>query len=303
MVDDDRDLPIVDAHHHLWDLDIGNYPWLNGGETVPFRYGDYSAIRKNYLYEDYRRDSAKHNIVKSIHMEAEWSPADPVAETRWLNGYAKTHDLPNAIIGQAWFDRDDVEDVLAGHIAFDLVRSIRQKPAAAASPEDFVPGAPGSMADAKFRDGYALLSDHGLSYDLQTPWWHLGEAAELAGDFPGTTIILNHTGLPADRSDRGLAGWRDAMHGLARAPNVAVKISGIGVPGEAWTTDLNRGVVRDTIEAFGVERCMFASNFPVDSLCATFDQIFSSFKEITSDFSTEDRAKLFHDNAVRYYDL
>jgi len=300
---DDFDLPIVDAHHHLWDLDIGVYPSLNCGVTLPYRYGDYSAIQRNYLYEDYRRDSAKHNIIKSVHMEAEWAPADPVAETRWVSGYAETHDLTNALVGRAWLDRDDVEEVLAGHAAFDLTRSIRQKPAAADAPADFVPGAQGSMADAKFRDGYALLNDHGLFFDLQTPWWHLGEAADLAGKFPDTQIILNHTGLPSDRSDRGLAGWRDAMQGLAQAPNVAVKISGIGVPGEAWTTDLNRGVVLDTIEAFGVDRCMFASNFPFDSLCATFDQIFSSYKEITRDFSAQDRTKLFHDNAVRFYRL
>jgi len=299
----DADLPIVDAHHHLWNLGTGSYPWLNGGETVAFRYGDYSAIRRDYLRDDFRRDSANQNVVKSVHMEAEWSPADPVAESRWLADYAAANDIPDAIVAQAWLDRDDVEEVLAGHAAFNLVRGIRQKPKAAASPEDFTPGAPGSMADPRFRAGYSLLATHGMTYDLQTPWWHLGEAADLAGAFPETQIILNHTGLPADRSARGLKGWRAAMQGLAEAPNVVVKISGIGVPGEAWTPALNRGVVLDTIEAFGVARCMFASNFPVDSLCATYDEIFDGFKAITADFSATDRLKLFHDNAVRVYRL
>ena len=297
------DLPIVDAHHHLWDLTTGSYPWLSDGETIAFRYGDYSAIKHDYLYEDYRRDSVHHNIVKSVHMEAEWNPADPVAETRWLTDYAKSHDLTNALVGQVWLDRDDVEDVLTAQASFALMRSVRQKPKAAPSADDFVPAAPGSMADAKYREGFALLEQFGLSYDLQTPWWHLGEAADLASNFPNPQIILNHTGLPGDRSDRGLAGWRSAMRSLAEAPNVCVKISGLGVPGEGWTVEANRQIVLDTIEAFGVERCMFASNFPVDGICASFDAIFNGFKEITADFSRPDRLKLFHDNAVRIYRL
>jgi predicted TIM-barrel fold metal-dependent hydrolase len=88
---------------------------------------------------------------------------------------------------------------------------------------------------------------------------------------------------------------------LAAEPNTAVKISGIGVPGQAWTAELQTRVVLETIEVFGVERCMFASNFPVDGLCATFDEIFTSFKTITADMSANDRLKLFHDNAMKYY--
>jgi predicted TIM-barrel fold metal-dependent hydrolase len=159
------------------------------------------------------------------------------------------------------------------------------------------------MRDPAWRRGYALLERYGLSFDLQTPWWHLGEAAALARDFPQTPIILNHTGLPSDRSAEGLAGWRDAMATLAACPNVAVKISGLGQPGQAWTVAANGPIVRDTLAIFGVERCMFASNFPVDGLCATFDVIFSGFKAIVADLAPADQRRLFHDNAVRTYRL
>jgi predicted TIM-barrel fold metal-dependent hydrolase len=296
-----NDLPIIDAHHHFWDLSLGKHPWLCGEERVAFRYGDYTAIRRDYLVEDYKRDAAGHNVVKTVYMEAEWDPADPVGETRWLHALHAETGYPHAVIAQAWFDRADIAEVLAGHAAFPLVRSVRQKPKAAPAPAEFVAGAPGSMADPKFRQGYELLARHGLHYDLQTPWWHLGEAADLARAFPGTTIILNHTGLPSDRSEAGLTGWRQAMEQLAAEPNTAVKISGIGVPGQAWTAELQTRVVLETIEVFGVERCMFASNFPVDGLCATFDEIFTSFKTITADMSANDRLKLFHDNAMKYY--
>jgi predicted TIM-barrel fold metal-dependent hydrolase len=129
----------------------------------------------------------------------------------------------------------------------------------------------------------------------------LSEAARLAADFPATQIILNHAGLPADRSAEGLAGWRAAMATLARQPNVAVKISGIGQRGKAWTADANRGIVRTVIDLFGIERCMFASNFPVDSLCASFTTILDGFREIVSDLPADGQRALLRDNAMRIY--
>lgn len=287
-----NDLPIIDAHHHFWDLGLNKHPWLCGQERIPFRYGDYSPICRNYLVEDYQRDCAGHNVVKTVHMEAEWASDDPVGETKWLHQLHDETGYPHAVIGQAWFAREDSAEVLAGHAAYPLVRSVRQKPAEAG---------PGAMDDPAFRAGYAHLARHGLHYDLQAPWSLLGKAADLARDFPDTLIILNHTGLPADRSAEGLAGWAEAMARFADAPNTMVKISGIGVPERAWTAELNGDVVRQTIETFGVERCMFASNFPVDGLCATFDEIFSGFKQITAPMGEAAQRKLFHDNALRVY--
>jgi len=294
-------LPIIDAHHHFWDLNLNKHPWLCG-ETLPhFRYGDYTSIRKNFLVEEFKRVTANQNVVKTVHMEAEWDSLDPVGETEWIMGLHDQTGYPHAVIAQAWFDRDDIESVLAGHAAYPLVRSVRQKPAATASPDMFKPGLPGSMADPDFRAGFQHLRKHGLHYDLQTVWWHLVEAADLARDFPDTTIIVNHTGVPSDRSAAGLAGWREAMETVAAQPNTAVKISGICVPEQRWTPELNGEIVRETIRIFGIERCMFASNFPVDGLWATYDEIFDGFKMITKDLSEADRRRLFHDNALAYY--
>jgi predicted TIM-barrel fold metal-dependent hydrolase len=159
------------------------------------------------------------------------------------------------------------------------------------------------MGDPRWRRGYALLARHGLSCDLQTPWWHLAEAAQLARDFPDTLIILNHTGLPSDRSAQGLAGWRQAMRTLAALPNTACKNSGLGQPSQPWTVAANDPIVRDTIAIFGARRCMFASNFPVDSLVADFDTIYEGFKTIVADLDPADQAALFHDNAERFYRL
>ena len=228
-------------------------------------------------------------------------PGRSLEETAWVMDLHERTGFPHAVIGQAWFMADDIEAVLAGQATCPLMRSIRQKPVAAPSHDAFQPGIPGSLADPTFRAGYAHLATHGLHFDLQTPWWHLDEAADLARDIPDTTIILNHTGLPTDRSPDGLVAWRAHMERFAAVPNTAVKISGICVQGEAWTAELNREVVLRTIELFGVDRTMFASNFPVDKLVAEFFAIYSGFMNIVADFSYDDRLKLFHDNAVRYY--
>jgi predicted TIM-barrel fold metal-dependent hydrolase len=296
-------LPIIDAHHHIWDLGLEAHPWLVAEPMIPFRYGDYSAIRRNYLPADYRRDSNGFAVVKTVYVEAEWTPADPIGETRWVHAMSARCGLPNAMVAQAWLDRADVGEVLAQQAAFPLVRSVRHKPKAAARPQDARRGAPGSMDCPRWRAGYGLLAKHGLDFDLQTPWWHFDAAAGLARDFPGTTLIVNHTGLPADRSPQGLSGWRSAMEQLAGEPNVMLKISGLGVPGRRWTPELQGPVVRDAIRIFGAERCMFASNFPVDSLVATFEEIFGSFLAITRDMPDAVRRALFHDNAARIYRL
>lgn len=297
------DLPIIDAHQHFWDVTLDKHPAFRAEPPLPFRYGDTRSLRRNYLPADYRADTRGHRVVATVYVETEWDPADPLGETRWVQELAAREGLPSVVVAQAWLDRDDVEDVLARQAACPLVRGIRHKPSAAPSPDAVVPGAPGSMGDARWRAGFARLTRHGLSFDLQTPWWHLREAAALARAFPDTLIILNHTGLPADRSSEGLRGWKEAMAALAAAPNVAVKISGLGVPSRPWAAESNRGVILRTIELFGVDRAMFASNYPVDGLVASFDTIYAGFKAIVRDFSASDRRKLFHDNAARLYRL
>jgi len=238
--------PIIDCHQHFWRLGQGNYPWLEDGNAAPHRYGPVTPLLRDYLPGDYRQDTAAFDIVSSVHMEAEWRTDDPVGETGWLHDLAEAEGLPSAIIGQAWFARDDIHDILAGHAAFPLVRAVRQKPAVTHSPEQMQKGLPGSMSDPI---------------------------------------------------------WRAGMLELAEQPNVKVKISGIGEAGHAWSVDRQRGVVRDVIRIFGVGRCMFASNFPVDRMVGSFATIFNGFLEITEDLSDSDRRQLFHDNAAETYGL
>ncbi|HEX9465226.1 MAG TPA: amidohydrolase family protein [Alphaproteobacteria bacterium] len=297
------DFPIVDAHQHFWDPRANYYPWLCDAERRPLRYGDYSALCRPYLPNEYRADAATHHVIKTVHVEAEWDPRDPIGETKWVSGLARRHGLPSAMVAQAWLDRDDVADVLTAQATCPLVRGIRHKPRSAERPDAATRGAPGSMDDQRWRDGFALLSRHRLSFDLQTPWWHLDAAAELAADFPQTTIILNHTGLPADRSAEGLAAWRQTLATLAERPNAALKISGLGLKGRPWQLADNAAVIHDAIAIFGSERCMFASNYPVDSLRGSFDVIYTGFKASVAHLRKAAQRQLFHDNAIKFYRL
>jgi predicted TIM-barrel fold metal-dependent hydrolase len=292
-----RGRTVVDAHHHVWDTRLGTYPWLCDDPPIRFRYGDYAAIRRPYLPAEYSANAAPFTVNASVYVEAEWRHDDPAGEMDYIADLRSRHGLPSVAVAQAWLDRSDCPAVLERHAARSFVRSVRHKPRANPAPG----GAPGGMADGQWRAGFARLAGLGLRFDLQTPWWHLGEARALADAFPSTRIILNHAGLPSDRTAEGVAGWRAAMGVLAGAPNVMVKISGIGQPGIAWTAGVNREVVLTTIDLFGIDRCMFASNFPVDSLCGTFPQIFGGFQDIVADFPQHDQDALFAENARRIY--
>jgi predicted TIM-barrel fold metal-dependent hydrolase len=302
---EDADLPVVDAHHHIWDLQANHHPWLTEEPPPPFRYGDSRKLRRNYMPADYRRDAAGQNIVATVYMEAEHDPADPLRETRWVHEVAAREGLPQAMAGAAFLDRADAAQLIAAQARFPLVRSLRHKPRGVASPDAYESGhrIPGSMRCPRWRAGYWLLADHGLLFELQTPWWHLGDALELARDVPGTPIVLNHLGLPSDRSTPGLSAWREAMARLSEAPNVLVKLSGICVPGQRWTAELNGWVVLEAVRLFGPERCMWASNYPVDGLVAGFAEILSAMRAITAGLPRADRLALFHGTACRTYGI
>lgn len=296
-----RPTAVIDAHHHFWSLS-NDLPWLKD-ERIAFRYGDYTPICRDYLLEEYLADTAGWPVVGSVYVEAEWNRRKAGDESRWVADHAVKTGMPTVMV--AWCDpaAPEAEALLEEHARTSIVRGIRHKPAAAPSPSEARRGAVGSMDSESWRRGYGLLERHGWSYDLQTPWWHLDAAAQLARDFPRIPLIINHAGLPSDRSPEGLAGWRKALALAAEEPNVFIKISGIGQPGLPWTDEMNGPIIRDVVTIFGADRAMFASNFPVDSLVGDFDTIFSGFVAATADLVEEDRAKLFHDTAARVYRL
>jgi predicted TIM-barrel fold metal-dependent hydrolase len=290
-IDDPDAVTLVDAHHHLWDLDSNHYPWLSDRPEPHFFLGNYDTLKRNYLPDDYRRDAARHNVLATVHCEAEWNREDQVGETQWLTRIHETEGMPSAIVAHAWFHTDNAAEVLARQASFPLVRGIRSKPVTSLTPDTMTPGAPGTMQDPRWLEGFARLEQHGLSWDLRVPFWHLHEAAEVAESFPATPIVLNHTGFPWDRSEAGLAAWRRAMEVIARQPNVHLKVSEFGLKDQPWDYESNRRIVREAIAIFGIGRCMFASNFPVAGLRVDYDTLVRSVQRMIEDFSKDDQQR------------
>ncbi len=303
-------MQIIDTHHHLWDLQRNRYPWLQ--EPIDHFAGDYSSIRRTYLVADLLADAAGlaegWSLVKSVHVQAEFDHEDdPVKETAWLQGVADSAEsggLVNAIVGYADLGAADVEEVLARHAEHPNFRGIRHM-------LNYSRDNPGLnfadrgdvMEDAGWRAGYRLLARFGASFELQVWPWQLEQGARLARDVPDVSLILGHTGMPFGRDAASRRQWDSGMRALAAVPHTAVKISALGMTTPGWTPEDIRPFVLDTIDIFGTDRCMFASNFPVDSLTSSYAAIWRAYDEITSDFSEADRRKLFHDNAVRHYRL
>lgn len=292
-------MKIIDAHHHYWDPVQNYHPWLTDEPMIDFRYGDYSSIRKAFLPADYNACTSAWNILATITMEGEWNPADPVGEARWMQQLRNNTGMPAAHVAQAWLDHDDLSSTLSAYGSLPIVRSVRHKPKASENPH----GPPGGMSDSAFQNGFRQLADYGLMFDLQTPWWHLHEAIALSKIAPDVPIILNHAGLPSDRTESGIAGWQTALKAFAQLPQTFIKISGIGLRQKPWSVADNREIIRYCVDTFGSQRAMFASNFPVDGLCGSFDTIYNGYQEAVSDYTDSAKDDLFWKTAARVYRL
>jgi len=299
-----HDLPIVDPHQHLWDFARQHYGWLMDAPLPHNPAGDCRPIAQPYGLDEYLADVAGWNVIGTVHVDAGANADQALDETRWLQEMLDARGLPTGIVAYAGLNQPlaKVNALLAAHSQAPGVRGVRQimswhaDPARTYGPRDL-------LLDDDWRAGFALLRDHDLSFDLQIYPSQMSEAARLAARHPDTQIILNHAGMPTDRDEAGLAAWRHGMALLAAQPNVAVKISGLAMVDRCWTTGSIRPFVLTTIDLFGPDRAMFASNFPVDKLYGTFGRHYEAYDALTADFSDIERRKLFAGTAKTIYRL
>jgi predicted TIM-barrel fold metal-dependent hydrolase len=172
--------PVIDPHHHLWDLSRNTYPWLQSHSLKARLEGDIRPIAKDYLLEDYLADSGKQNVVKSVHVECGWDPSDPVGETEWLQGLANKQGYPHGIVGRATLDAPDVERVLEGHARHKNIRGIRHAINWHPDPTKTYVNRPDLVKAEAWRHGFGLLRRFGFSFDLQLYPAQMADAAALA---------------------------------------------------------------------------------------------------------------------------
>ena len=210
-------------------------------------------------------------------------------------------DMPNAIARHVWLAEKNCEEVLIKYNQHALFRGVHSKPITSSYPNDQLPNGPGGMHNGAWKTGLSMLPEYDLSFDLRIPYWQLYEAAQLISELRQLAVVLNHTGFPWDRSPKGLSTWRNAMQVISQCPNVSLKLSGLGLRDAEWTIDSNRAVILDAIDIFGVNRCMWASNFPVAGLRVSYENQLLGMLEILNHLPKPDIDRIFKFNAAHFY--
>lgn len=312
------DLPIVDAHHHFYERP----GWI-------------------YMLDDYLQDARSgHNIQASVYMQAltryrDTGPAElkPVGETAYVAGVTEPLQrsapaVAKGIVGHADLRLGErVRDVLEAHLdagrgRFRGVRHLSTWDAdpSLANPLSAVPR--GLLLDRAYRAGVAQLAPLGLSYDAWLFFPQLPELFDLAKAHPDTRIVVNHCGgvvriaSYADKRPEVFQRWSASMRELARLPNVFVKVGGLGMringfdfekgarpPSSEQLADAWKPWMLTCIEAFGAERCMFESNFPVDKGSYSYVNGWNAFKRLTAHASPSERDALFRGTVSHVYRL
>lgn len=333
------DLPIIDPHHHLWDL----------RQRLPHMPGTHDFLRAIglsplYLLPELLADfGSGHNVVASVFVEcgayyrAGAEPAlRPVGETEFVNGvaamsasglYGPTRACAGIVAHADLLLGAGVAPVLDAHRAAapERLRGIRHSVAwdADGAVLDFLQAAqPGLLADPQFRAGLAQVAAAGLSYDVWLLAPQLPELVAMARALPDLSIVCDHVGTPlgigayTGRRDEGVADWAANIRALADCPNVVMKLGGLAMPfagfgsfmadpmavaealAEEW-----RPWLETCITAFGADRCMFESNFPVDRGTCDYATLWNAFKLVAAGASEAEKTALFSGTAARVYRL
>ena len=283
-------LKFVDAHIHFWNLQHPDlhYEHLQPGFKHPV-IKEVEKLRKNYEVEDYLKETRNSNVVKAIHVQAAIGSKDPVKETEWLQQMADIKGVPNAIVAYSDLKSPTVETELNRHCQYANVRGIR----------DFSYG--NYLTDPAFHRGFALLEKYNLVASLDVKWEDMGKLRALAEKFPNIPIVLDHCGFPLERTADYFKKWQKGMSNLSKAKNVICKISGLGMADPTWTIDSIRPWILHCIEAFQPDRCLFATNWPVDKLRSTYDELIDAYTKILEPFSENEQKDMFSKNTELLY--
>jgi predicted TIM-barrel fold metal-dependent hydrolase len=295
---------IIDAHMHLWDLDLHRYPWLSDYDpATPSLHGDLTPIVRSYVLDDYLHDTRGYPIQKIVHVQAEIDRELAVAESRWLDGIADATGMPMAIVGFAGLQDPRVEQVLEEHARIGRVRGIRQMVSWDDDPLYRMSESPGLLANPDWIRGFGLLERYGLRFDLQAYPTQLADAVGLLDAHPGTTVIVEHAGLPRLADPAQMETWRDALRSLALHPTCSMKVSMLSAPNRGAAPGDLAAIIREVVEIFGTERVMYASNLPVDSLQIDFAEWMDIFGAAIGDLSPSEQDAIYFRNADGIYGL
>jgi predicted TIM-barrel fold metal-dependent hydrolase len=293
-------IPLVDAHHHIWRQ--ADLAWLQG-PPQPRIFGEYGALRRDYPIEEYMAEARAAGVVRSVYVQTNWPAGREEDEVAWVQSVGGRHGFPHAIVGYADLADPGVGAVLDRMMKYPRLRGIRQQLHWHEKPLYRFAARPDLMDDEGWRRGLAEVARRGLLFELQVFAGQMEAGARLARDFPRATFVLMHAGMLQDRAAEGWTRWRAGMRALAAAPNVHVKLSGLGTFARACSVELWSPVIRETVELFGPERCMLGSNFPIEKLWTSYAEVVRVTTESLAGLSAGDQRAVLHDTATRVYRL
>jgi predicted TIM-barrel fold metal-dependent hydrolase len=285
-VSDARPARLVDSHVHFWDRSAEGLEWPMLEEGFPYPLHRFDTGR--FAAQEFRAETAGTNVTKVVHVQAAATP-DPENESAWLQRMADRHGWPNGIVGRCDLAADDAPAVVEAHARYSNFRGVRDPRASAKL------GTPG------FDRGVRALAAHDARCDLTARWPLFDAVLEAARRHPGVLFVLEHAGSPDQRTDSYFADWSSHLRRLAAADNVVCKVSGLALGDPEWTVPSLRRWVLESIDAFGTHRCLFGSNWPVDKLYGTWDEMIAAFCELVGGFSADERDALFAGNAEGVY--
>jgi len=292
--------PIIDSHHHLWEWH--NYPWLTAPMT-PKMYGDdYSGLRQDYLADDLIGDFGSNNVVKSVHVQANYDPSNPVGETEWLQQVAGRSGYPQAIVGYANMTDPNVEELLQAHLEYPNIRGVRhQLHYWEGEPLRCRTDRPDLCITDEFQRGIELLKKYNLHFELQGFSHQFVYFAELARAFPDVNFCLVHGGMLTSDDEPTVQAWKQGLEHLQPLQNVWIKCSGLNFFSAKCDAEHMEILLDYVMERFGGDRCFYGSNFPLEKLWASYDELVSTCKEILAKQSDINQRGFFNDTAASFY--
>ena len=290
----------VDAHHHIWRLN--DLSWLNG-PTRPRIFGDYESIKKDYLIEEYIADIKGSGVEKSVYIQVNWPPGEELREAEWIQNVSDKSGWPHALVGYVDFSSEHAATTLEKLNSFPIMRGIRQQLHWHENPLYCFQGIPDLMNQPSWRKNFSRLQEYGWSFELQVFASQMKDAARFASDFRETPMILQHCGMPEDMSNAGMAAWREGMRQLTQSLNVHCKFSGLGTFIHQNDPGFIGDITGECVEMFGVGRCLFGSNYPIEKIWSPYNPIVGAFCEAIAGLTKKDQMAIMRENALRLYRL